>query len=79
MSVVVVACEFSVWLNWVAASRVKAQVTMVAIKIELRIGNGSTADYRGSPEPMIIREAKISPQTMFAMDFYWQRIFLCIL
>jgi hypothetical protein len=34
----------------------------------LKIGNGSTADFLASPEPMIIREAKISPQTMFAMD-----------
>jgi hypothetical protein len=35
---------------------------LVAIEIEVEIGNGSTANYWASPEPMIIREVKISPQ-----------------
>ena len=77
---VVVAYEFSVKVkSKVAASRVKAKFPVVAIRSKLRIGNGSTADYRASPEPMIIREAKISPSNDVCMDFDGQRIFLCIL
>ncbi len=62
----------------VAASRVKAKFPLVAIRIEVENREMSTADYRASPEPTIIREAKIFSSTMFAMDFDWQRIFLCI-
>jgi hypothetical protein len=48
---------------------VKAKFPVLLFKIELKIGNGSTADYRASPELMIIREAMISPSSDVAMDF----------
>ncbi|MDQ3665969.1 MAG: hypothetical protein M3410_05090 [Acidobacteriota bacterium] len=51
---------------------------LLVIKIEVENRNGSTADYRASPETPDHSRGKDFPSTMFAMDFDWQRILLCI-
>ena len=55
VSVVVVAYKFSIWCLIRVAAFVKGQFPLVTIWIEMRIGAGSTADYRMS-EPITARQ-----------------------